>query len=406
VFLTSVLASICSIWLYFRFFYDGEAGINELGFLFLWGPFFLLTSGVGLVILLRSTNWQIGWLLAAIGGLAVWSSLSQQYAEYAFQIRPEDTLPLRWLAAWFQNWVPFVLFSLITWVLPQLFPTGTPLSRRWRLVFWLTLIWQVLIALTVAFGKGPLEYMPVGVGVMNPYGFIPFGEFWTSDRGEAIGIGLFFTFSGLAVASLVLRYRRSRGLERQQMKWIVYALSMWIIGFILSITGSQTEVRSLQAFGNIVWYIGIFGLPLVIGFAILKYRLYDIDRIINRTLVYGLLTGSLALLYSLSVVLLQQILPAQSQLTIVLSTLAIAALFSPLRRRIQTGIDKRFYRRKYDAEKVLAAFSASLREDVDVEKLILDLLAVIDESVQPERLSIWLPEPPEDLPARPLKLNH
>ncbi|MEJ2353006.1 MAG: hypothetical protein P8Y03_24730, partial [Anaerolineales bacterium] len=202
--------------------------------------------------------------------------------------------------------------------------------------------------------------------------------------------GLFINFSVLAIASLGLRYWRSRGHERQQLRWIVYVLSLWTAGLIMTAFGDLSDLSLLEVLGWIILITGILGFPIAIGFAILKYRLYDIDRLINRTLVYGAVTATLALIYFSSVVLLQQLFPAKSQISIVLSTLAIAGLFSPLRRRIQNFIDRRFYRQKYDAEKVLAAFSASLRDEVDLDQLTASILEVVDETMQPAHTSLWL----------------
>jgi hypothetical protein len=353
----------------------------------------ILTAGVGLVILFRSSNRQIGWLLVSFSGIAGLSLFSEQYTVYAFQVRPETILPLQWLAAWFQHFDDFIVFGLVMIVLPHLLPTGRPLSPRWRVVFWLSLVVLALITAASAFAKGPLENQLSGKGIMNPYGFIPFDDF-LGKAGEQIAgsiyEGLFINFSVLAIASLGLRYWRSRGHERQQLRWIVYVLSLWTAGLIMTAFGDLSDLSLLEVLGWIILITGILGFPIAIGFAILKYRLYDIDRLINRTLVYGAVTATLALIYFSSVVLLQQLFPAKSQISIVLSTLAIAGLFSPLRRRIQNFIDRRFYRQKYDAEKVLAAFSASLRDEVDLDQLTASILEVVDETMQPAHTSLWL----------------
>ena len=191
--------------------------------------------------------------------------------------------------------------------------------------------------------------------------------------------------------SLVLRLRRARGAERQQLKWFVYSAVMMGGGFAASFLFSSGLINS------IVWTLGILGfmvLPVATGIAILRYRLYDIDRIINRTLVYGLLTAVLVLVYIGSVVALRGLLfgftGRSSQLTIVASTLLIAALFNPLRRRIQAFIDRRFYRRKYDAAKMLTDFSAKLRDETDLDRLGDEMVSVVRETVQPAHVSLWL----------------
>jgi hypothetical protein len=202
--------------------------------------------------------------------------------------------------------------------------------------------------------------------------------------------GLFFVFGTLgAVAAVVVRFRRSRGVERQQMKWFLFAVAPVLT---IPLEGYVPEIVNQIAFG---WVL--IGLPTAIGIAVLKYRLYDIDVVINRTLVYGTLTVSLALVYLGSVALLREVIfgftGQSSQLTVVASTLTIAALFNPLRRRIQAFVDRRFYRHKYDARKTLEGFGARLRGETDLEALGDDLVAVVRETVQPEHASLWLRDP-------------
>ena len=189
-----------------------------------------------------------------------------------------------------------------------------------------------------------------------------------------------------AVASVVVRFRRSRGIERQQMKWFVYAVAPVLV---MPIEDYLPGIISSVALGAV-----LIGLPAAIGVAVLRYRLYDIDVLINRTLVYGSLTALLVTVYVGSIVVLQAVFRSltgqDSQLTIVASTLAIAALFNPLHRRIQAFVDRRFYRRKYDAEKTVAAFSARLRDETDLAELNEELLAVVMETMQPAHVSLWL----------------
>ena len=364
----------------------------------------LLTTGVGVIILNRSANWQMGGLLIVLGGIVSLYWLSQHYANYAFRIRPEATLPLKWPAAWFQHWASIIWFYLFLVAFPMLFPSGRPPSARWRVVYRFSLACLALFTVLAAFGEEPLGAALDDLGFMNPYGFIPFALIEYSATGEMIAFGVFvsvfFTFTLLAITCLILRYRRSRGQERQQFKWISYALSIWAVGLWIEAFGFVIDSRLLVEIGWIAWHISILGLPLAIGFAILKYRLYDIDRIINRTLVYGALTGALALVYFGSVVLMQQIFPTDSPIAIVLSTLAVAALFSPLRRRIQEAIDRRFYRRKYDAEQILAAFSARMRNEVELEQISEKILSVVNETLQPTTASLWLREAATSPPDR------
>jgi hypothetical protein len=202
--------------------------------------------------------------------------------------------------------------------------------------------------------------------------------------------------------SLVLRYRRSRGEEREQIKWIAFAASVVVIVYLIAMVGSLFFPLGWGGAGTPLWLgllqqaalVSFTAVPIAVGFAVLKYRLYDIDIVINRTLVYGSLTVTLVALYFGGIVVLQRIFVTltgqQSTLAVVASTLLIAALFTPLRRRIQSFIDRRFYRRKYDARKTLEAFSATLRDETDLEALNDDLVGVVRETMQPAHVSVWL----------------
>jgi hypothetical protein len=201
----------------------------------------------------------------------------------------------------------------------------------------------------------------------------------------------------VAVVSVFVRFRRSSGVERQQIKWFAYTAAVLVVGAILTYGGSDaTRTRWAWKVGELLLAVGFVGLPLAIGIAILRYRLYDIDLLINLSLVYGALTATLALIYFGGVATTQAIFRAltgqekQPQLAVVISTLLIAALFNPLRRRIQSFIDRRFYRKKYDAAKTLEAFSTKLRDETDLDALSDDLVAVVRETMQPAHVSLWL----------------
>ncbi|MDQ3602253.1 MAG: hypothetical protein M3385_00075 [Actinomycetota bacterium] len=205
-----------------------------------------------------------------------------------------------------------------------------------------------------------------------------------------------------SVFAIVFRFLRSEGDERRQIKWVAYAGAVVALVLVLQLTDltALPETDLLVEILNLGLVVSLTGVPLAAGVAILKYRLYEIDTIINRTLVYGVLTALLALVYVGSVVLLQTLFRAltggDSQLAVVASTLAIAALFNPLRRRIQTVVDRRFYRSKYDAVKTLEAFSATLRDETDLDALSGELVTVVRETVQPARVSLWLRPPGSD----------
>jgi len=243
-------------------------------------------------------------------------------------------------------------------------------------------------------------------GVRNPFGLeeLP----WLADTALVILPLLPLCILASAV-SLVLRYRRSGGEVRQQIKWIAFVASFASLVYLSAMLSQFIYLPEMEGSGGRLpplpfWFdvlfsvavLGFAGVPVAIGFAVLKYRLYDIDVIINRTLVYGTLTLALALIYFGGVATVQAVFRAftgqeqQPQLAIVVSTLVIAALFNPLRRRIQSFIDRRFFRRKYDARKTLESFSARLRDETDLEALNNELVGVVRESMQPGHVSVWL----------------
>jgi hypothetical protein len=230
--------------------------------------------------------------------------------------------------------------------------------------------------------------------VENPLGLGgPFGEIirLARDITEVAAIGVFLVF----LASMVVRLRRSRGRERLQVKWVAYAAVFMAATFATSFLATLLpSAQTVADFFFLVGVAGFTGIPVAAGVAILRYRLYEIDILINRTLVYGSLTMMLVAVYAGSIVILQGFLRAltgqESQLAIVASTLAVAALFAPLRRRVQSFIDRRFYRRKYDAGRTLEAFSAKLRDETDLEALNAELVGVVKETMQPAHVSVWL----------------
>ena len=341
---------------------------------------------VGALVASRRPENPIGWIFSAAGLVLGVGGLATAHADYALSAG-RGSLPGEEYAAWISTWSGGPGALLAAAFLFLLFPDGRLPSRRWRPVAWMAAIGSPLSALGGALEPGPLDTHrsidnPVGIGGA------------LGDALEVLGSvgGVALNLSVLASGiSLILRLRRARGVERQQLKWFVYAAVLMGGGFAASFVFSSGLANS------IAWSLGILGfmvLPVATGIAILRYRLYDIDRIINRTLVYGLLTAVLVLVYIGSVVALRGLLfgftGRSSQLTIVASTLLIAALFNPLRRRIQAFIDRRFYRRKYDAAKMLTDFSAKLRDETDLDRLGDEMVSVVRETVQPAHVSLWL----------------
>jgi hypothetical protein len=316
------------------------------------------------------------------------STFASQYAIYALLARP-DSLPAGEAMAWIAAWMLPIMNGLqVSYLL--LFPTGRLPSRRWRWLAWLTVAYVLVGVLTAAFSPG--AHLGSLGPIRNPLGIEVLTQFYKA---------VLYTMSpALLIAatfSLFVRLRRAVGIERQQLKWLAYAAGGLAIGAIpIIITIAIDTPRWYEWVANAILVAVTPGVPVAIGIAILRYRLYDIDLLINRTLVYGSLTAILAGVYFGSVTVTQalfSILTDQQelpQLIVVTSTLLIAALFNPLRRRIQTFIDRRFYRSKYDATKMLETFSAKLRDETDLEALNDDLVGVFAETMQPAHVGLWL----------------
>ena len=347
----------------------------------------VITATVGAIVASRRPENPVGWLLCLNGLITSISHFSSQYAIYALLARP-DLLPAGEAFAWIDTWILPILIALDVFTF-LLFPTGRLPSRRWRWLGWLTVAFVFVGAISGAFTSGPVD----GLGsIRNPLGI----EGFTSGYKAVLYPMAPFLFAASAL-SVFMRLRRATGVERQQIKWFAYAAVVMAITAFLHIITETVDVPLW--FGRTefaVFTVAGTAVPISIGIAILRYRLYDIDVIINRTLVYGSLTGILALVYFGGVTATQAILQALTgqerlpQLAIVVSTVVIAALFNPLRRRIQGFIDRRFYRRKYDATKMLETFSAKLRDETDLEALNDDLVGVVAETMQPAHVGLWL----------------
>jgi len=346
----------------------------------------LAFSTVGALIVARRPGNAIGWILCAAGLTIGATTLASGYA--VFSLAGPSRLPGTEWAAWFAYWIwvpgvgPAMTFGLL------LFPDGRLPSRRWRVVGWLAVVALATLAFGSAFTPGPLSDYPE---VTNPLGLALLKESVLEDGG--VGWVLLPASVVISAVSIAVRYRRATGEERQQIKWFVFASVLLAVGWSAqNVTSGSGELQ--VTFSYLLGITSLLGIPVAVGIAILRHRLYDIDHIINRTLVYGALTAMLALVYLGGVVLLQQafrgLTGQESQLAIVASTLAIAALFNPLRGRIQTFIDRRFYRRKYDARKTLEAFSNKLREETDLDALNNEMVGVVRETMQPAHISLWL----------------
>jgi hypothetical protein len=350
-------------------------------------------SIIGAIIASRLPANPLGWLFCAAACIAAVSHLSVEYAIYALLARP-NSLPAGEALAWFASWVwiPYIGCLVLSLLL---FPNGRLPSRRWGWLVWLTVLVTMAGAVWVALSPGAIANLAIANlgAIRNPLGIegLPRGY----EPVQTIMPALLFV---AAVSTLGLRLHRARGIERQQIKWPAYFAVMATGGSVLYDTAISEAIGSslLEWAGFIISIAALVSFPVSVGIAMVRYRLYEIDTLINRTLVYGLLTAILAGIYFGSVTATQALfrtLTGQEQLpqlVVVASTLVIAALFNPIRRRMQSFIDRSFYRRKYDAAKTLAAFNSRLREVTDLDSLRGDVLGVVRETMQPEHASLWL----------------
>jgi hypothetical protein len=346
-------------------------------------------STVGALIASRRPEHPVGWLFCTIGFLAGVEHFCGEYATYAI-LAQSGSLSAGEAAAWIRSWV-WVAEGGLGVFLVLLFPDGRLASDRWRYLAWLNLVVAILGSIAVAISPGPID----GIApIQNPLGIDSPGTTLEESAVDLVEV-LQASIGLAAVISLFVRLRHAGFEERQQIKWFTYAATILLIGALLmSPVPDVWDAWWVWSVSFAFYIAGIVGLPVAVGIAILRHHLYDIDLLINRTLVYASLTAVLAGVYFVSIVLFQELFRTltgqESQLAVVASTLAIAALFNPLRSRIQGFIDRRFYRRKYDAAKTLEAFSAKLREETNLDALSEDLVGVVRETMQPAHVSVWL----------------
>jgi hypothetical protein len=342
----------------------------------------LAFSGVGALIASRQPDNAMGWLFLGIGATTGLGMLAGAYAE-RWVAGDGGSRVLGEAAAVYGSvsWIPFILVPC-TFVL-LLFPDGHLVSRRWRWVAWCAGAGIAGVLLASAVAPGPIEDYPT---LDNPYG---------TDSpllGPLTGLAVALLLVGLvgSVASVIVRFRRAQGERRQQIKWL--ALAGAVAAVVVPIATAGSDLWGIDA-TNVACMLAVLGLPLAAGVAILRYRLYDIDVVINRALVYGAVTAALAVAYLACVLLLQLALSpltANSGLAIAASTLAVAAMFRPARARAQAVVDRRFYRRRYDAAQTLESFAGRLRDELDLDALDADLRGVVAEAMQPAHVTLWL----------------
>jgi MFS family permease len=356
---------------------------------YLVGPVFAL---VGALILARQPGNRVGWLLMLPGASAF--VLVDAYfgpLNEGLVPLPPTLIPGLWLALWYSGWNWTLLIFPLMWLM-LLFPTGRPIGRRWRWLVWVGIGLMLFLLLLATFttpmrpGSGDANW-----SYPNPIGIFEYNAVQDS------ALLAFFTavmpvWVVLCLMALVVRFRRAGQVERQQMKWLFFATVVFVAAYVPVFLVADFD-NATNVF-NYLWMIAMLLIPAAIGIAILRYRLYDIDLIIRKTVQYGVVTAVLALIYFGTIILLQSLVGQatgeQSPIVIVLSTLLIAAMFNPLRRRVQTAVDRRFYRQKYNAQQVLAQFAITARDETDIETLQVELLRVVQDTLQPESVSVWI----------------
>jgi hypothetical protein len=346
-----------------------------------------LFAVAGALVASRQPANKVGWLLLAAGLCLAVTSLGESYARYALVTAP-GALPGGLYAAWIQAAL-FGMVAILGIFLPLYFPTGRLLSRRWRPISWAGIGYLVCAIAGNVLKPGPVEWLPGAAAAPNPVVYLPAAK-PLFEVILALSAPCFLVGVGGAIAALVVRFRRSRGIERQQLKWFTYAAAL--------VPLPPLAYEYARPIWPVLLALTLPLVPISVGIAILRYRLYEIDRLINRTLVYGLLTAILGLAYAAGSLLFVLVAGANTDppsWLVAAATLAAAAVFRPARRRVQAVVDRRFNRRRYNAAKTIQAFSARLRDEVDLDTLSAEVLAVAGRTMEPTMVSLWLRPPIE-----------
>jgi hypothetical protein len=375
--------------------------VADLWFLDFFGPLIVVVplpllplAIVGAFLVVRRAGGPIGWLLGAAGVLLQLVLLSNAYGYTS--LAAGAALPGGEVAMWLGSFIWIAALGFVVSAMVR-FPDGRPPGRTFAILLWAFVAFVVIGVVGVALAAEPIIVPPPFVGphasdpsrsIPNPFALHgPLGDLMLL---VASAIDTFLALVLIAPVALVVRFRRSRGIEREQLKWLTYtaaiAFGLWLLAFV----SPRGTIANLAQAASVV---GIGLLPVAIGIAVTRYRLYDIDVLIRRTLIYAGVSALLAAAYIGGVALFQTILApftAGSGVAVAISTLAVVALFQPVRRRIQSAVDHRFYRAKYDAERTLDAFAARLREQIDLASLERELVGVVNDTMQPVHASLWL----------------
>lgn len=348
---------------------------------------------VGVLLATRRPHNPLGWLFLAIGTGATFANVAQAYASLAIVESP-GVWPGGIWAAWYGALAWPCSMALLLFV-PLLFPDGKP-ARRWLKPFlWGGIVAWSAMLISFAFAPGPLDVGTKEHPMINPLGIEPLGSAITAIQFLIFLLPLMLV---MGLISLVLRAIRSGGVERQQLKWLAFGTAgfgffAFLIEPLLRLMLTDPAMARIESIGNVLFGVAVMLLPISMGVAITRYHLYDLGRIVNRAAVYVVLTAVLAGVYLMGVAALHSVLSpiaGESDIAVAASTLAVAALFRPLRRRIQAFIDHRFYRRKYDADRTIDDFSSRLRDEIDLGTLNDELVGVVHQTVHPTHVSVWL----------------
>ncbi|MQB01766.1 MAG: hypothetical protein GEU78_16045 [Actinobacteria bacterium] len=345
-----------------------------------------LSFGIaGLLILRRRPTNVIGWIMVISGLFNSVNALSAEYPRYVLVVNPEASLPLGGLLAWVGTWVWVIGaagFPLIVW----LFPTGHPPTPRWAWLRWPILIGAGCAILPMALAAWEVRESAVLAGLLPDQTVEGISATLATTGTVVLGLSLV-----VALASAVVRYRHTGDDERHQLRWFASAAALTLVVLVTASPG--TPLTLAEPWGELFSSLAVLALPSIpaaITIAILRYRLYEIDRLVSRTVSYTVIAAVLALVYSGVVVGIQTLLPASDALAVAASTLTAVALFSPLRRRVQHWVDRRFNRRRYDAEQIVEAFASRLRDEVDPDTLTADLHTVVTQALEPVSTAVWL----------------
>ena len=378
----AMLALVAAIWLHNLLVQAGRPGLMTLEPLLVVAA--VSAATVGAVVATRRPAHLVGWLLLAFGLFLGASGVAAGYGPYGLLVRP-GALPAASLVAWYYPAFATAALACMGFVM-LLTPTGSLPSSRWR---W----WAGIAAAAPLAG---LLAVPLVLPALGSYQALdgPF-DFHTLDGAllviDQVALGVTILAILVAAGSLVVRFRRARGVERQQLRWVALAAALVVLGAAVAVLAVALGATGLiGTVEDVASQFCVAVLPVAVGAAVLRYRLYDLDRIVSRTLAYGLLTVLLGGGYAGVVLGLGQLLGRSSSLAVAVATLAVAAVFQPARRRVQELADRRFNRRRYDAAQTIAAFSARLRQQVDLNTLTAELLAVLDQTMQPTNVSLWL----------------